>query len=292
MRVSDSMISDLARTSVASARDRALSTQRVASSGMRVEKPSDDPTAAALGRRKTSEQARIAAMMKSADAGALALNSIDDGLSHVDDLLARAQELAIQAANATTSAADRATLGAEVSSLRDAILAVANTQVDGHYVMGGMRQDAAPYDASGTFVGDRTAPTIEVAPGIRVATSVAAGNVLSPTGGLDVPAALRRLTTALATNDVVGIRTGIDDLTTATQQVSSARGALGVSQSSLQQAVALGGRMSDRANEVRSGAIEADAYDAISALTKAQTALQQAVSIAARLPLPGLAQKT
>ena len=54
MRVSDSMISDLARTSVASARDRALSTQRVASSGIRVEKPSDDPTAAALGRRKAS----------------------------------------------------------------------------------------------------------------------------------------------------------------------------------------------------------------------------------------------
>jgi flagellin-like hook-associated protein FlgL len=130
-----------------------------------------------------------------------------------------------------------------------------------------------------------------VAPGIRVPTSVSAGEVLSPTTGLDIPSALARLTVALRTNDVVGIRAGIDDITTATQQVSGARGTLGVSQSSLQLAVSLGARMNDRADEARSAAVEADAYDAISDLTKSQTALQQAVSIAARLPLPGLAQK-
>jgi len=292
MRVTDSMISDLARTSVGNARDRALETQRVASTGIRVEKPSDDPTAAAFGRRKEAEQSRIDAMVKAAKAGALALNSTDDGLSHIDDLLARAQELAVQAANATTSAADRVTLGNEIASLRGAILAVANSQVDGHFVMGGMKQDTPPFDASGTFVGDRTAPTIDVAPGIRVATSVSAGEVLAPAGGLDVPDALARLATALSTNDVAGIRTGIDDMGTATQQVSGARGALGVSSSTLEMASSVGTAMSDRAKEARSAAVEADAYDSISALTTAQTALQQAVAIAAKLPLPGLAQKS
>ena len=53
----------------------------------------------------------------------------------------------------------------------------------------------------------------------------------------------------------------------------------------------VGTAMSDRAKEARSAAVEADAYDSISALTTAQTALQQAVAIAAKLPLPGLAQK-
>ena len=45
------------------------------------------------------------------------------------------------------------------------------------------------------------------------------------------------------------------------------------------------------AREVRSAAVEADAYDSISELTQAQSALERAVAIASRLPLPGLAQK-
>ncbi len=292
MRVTDSMISELARSSVADARDRALSAQRVASTGIRVEKPSDDPAGAALGRRKTSEMARADAMVKSANAGQLSLSSVDDGLSHVDDLLARASELAVQAANATTSAGDRASLGSEISSLRDQILAVANTQVDGKYVMGGMRQDTPPFDATGAFVGDRTSPTIEVAPGVRMPTSISAGEVLAPVGGLDVPAALARLSSALGSNDIVAIRAGIDDITTATQQVSTGRGSLGVAQNALMMAASLGAAVKDQANQVRAGAVEADAYDSISALTTAQSALQQAVAIAAKLPLPGLAEKT
>lgn len=292
MRVADSMIESLARSSVAEARDRALSAQRVASSGLRVERPSDDPVAAAVGRRKAAEHARALGMAKGAQAASLALDSIDDSLSHGSDLLARARELAVQAANDTTTASDRASLAKEVSSLRDALMAVANTQVEGRWVMGGLAQDRAPFDAMGVFVGDRTAPTLEVAPGVRVPTSVAAGEVFAPAGGVDVPAALDRLATALAGNDVVGIRAGIDEVAKAGDQVATARGSLGVAQSTLRMAVELGGRVADRAAEARSGAVEADAYDTLSALTSAQTALQQAVSIAARLPLPGLAQKT
>ena len=291
MRVTDSMITELARSSVADARDRALSAQRVASTGIRVEKPSDDPTAAAIGRRKAAEQARVAGMVQAATRGKSTLDSVDDGLSHVDELLARVQELAIQAANDTASAQDRASLAPEVKALREQILAVANTRIDGKCVMGGMQQDVAPFDASGAFVGDRTVPTIEVAPGVRAPTSVSAGDVFTPAGGLDVLGALDRLATALGGNDIAGIRTGIDDVTTATAQVSAARGALGVSQGTMTMAVSLGEAMKVRISEVHANAVEADAYDAISALTTTQTALQQAVSIASRLPLPGLAQK-
>ncbi len=291
MRVTDSMITELARSSVADARDRALSAQRVASTGVRVEKPSDDPTAAAIGRRKTAEQARVAGMVQAATRGKSTLDSVDDGLSHVDELLARVQELAVQAANDTASAQDRASLAPEVRALREQILAVANTRIDGKYVMGGMRQDEAPFDPSGAFVGDRTVPALEVAPGVRAPISVAAGDVFAPASGLDVLGALDRLATALGGNDLVGIRTGIDDMTTATAQVSAARGTLGVSQSTMTMAVSLGEIMKTRIAEVHANAVEADAYDAISALTTTQTALQQAVSIASRLPLPGLAQK-
>jgi hypothetical protein len=37
--------------------------------------------------------------------------------------------------------------------------------------------------------------------------------------------------------------------------------------------------------------VEADAFDALSELARAQSVLEQAVAIAAKLPIPGLAQR-
>jgi hypothetical protein len=37
--------------------------------------------------------------------------------------------------------------------------------------------------------------------------------------------------------------------------------------------------------------VEADAFDALTELTRSQTVLDQALTIAAKLPLPGLAQR-
>lgn len=292
MRVTDSMITELARTSVASARERALNAQRVASSGMRVEKPSDDPAAAAHARRASSQEARVKAMLDTADASKLGLDAIDSGLSQVGDLLARARELTVQASNDTLSASDRASLATEVSSLRDAVLGVANTQVDGKYVLGGMKQDTPPFDASGAFVGDRTVPTVEVADGVRVPTSVTAGDALAPAGGVDIPAMLSTLATALSRNDVATVRSTLDALDTASTQVSTARSSVGTSQDAMQLASSLGTRMRDHLVQVRSNDVEADTVDALTALTTSQTALQQAVAIASKLPLPGLAQRS
>lgn len=291
MRVTDSMLSELTRTGLAAARERASEAQRVASSGLRVEKPSDDPTAAAVGRRKQNEIERIDALLKTADVGAFALTVVDDTFAHMSELSARAKELAVQAANDTLSAADRAGIATEISSLREAMLAAANTRVDGKYVLGGLREDAPPFDATGAFTGDRSVREVEVAPGVRVATSVPAGEVLAPASGVDVLAALGRLETSLRANDVVGIRTGIDEIGSAEEQILSARSQVGASTQRLDQARALAIRLRDGADESRAGAVEADAFDALSELARAQSVLEQAVAIAAKLPIAGLAQR-
>jgi hypothetical protein len=49
--------------------------------------------------------------------------------------------------------------------------------------------------------------------------------------------------------------------------------------------------MRDATNESRANAVEADAFDALSELSRSQSVLEQAVAIAAKLPLPGLAQR-
>jgi flagellar hook-associated protein 3 FlgL len=291
MRVTDNMLFDHPRAGLAAARERASAAQRVAATGLRVEKPSDDPTSAGVGRRKQNEVGRIEAMLHTANVGAFALAVVDDTFAHMSDLASRAKELAVQAANDTLSAADRAGIALEIASLRDGMLAAANTRVDGKYVLGGLREDAPPFDAAGNFTGDRSVREVEVAPGLRVATSVPAGEVLAPAGGLDVLAALDRLAVALSANDLVGIRAGVDEVGTAEEQILSGRAEVGASTQRLEQAQSLATRMRDAADEARANAVEADAFDALSELTRSQSVLEQAVAIAAKLPLPGLAQR-
>jgi flagellar hook-associated protein 3 FlgL len=291
MRVTDSMLSQLTRSGLAAARERAASAREVASTGMRVDKPSDDPTSAALGRRKQNELDRIEAMLRTANVGAFALVVVDDTFAQMSELAARAKELAVQAANATLSASDRAGLASEVASLRESMLALANTRVDGKYVLGGLREDAPPFDAAGAFTGDRNAREVEVAPGVRVATSVPVGEVLAPGGGLDVLASLDRLGAAMRANDVPGIQTGIAEIAVAEEQILSGRVQVGTSTQRLEQAQSLATRLRDSTREVRANAVEADAFDSLTELTRSQTVLDQALTIAAKLPLPGLAQR-
>ncbi len=292
MRVTDQMLTELRRSGLASARDRLSRAESVASSGLRVTVPSDDPSASALARRSRNEETRIGALLESAQVGASSLAAAESSLSEMGGALARARELAIQAANGTHSATDRASIGAEIASLRESILSMANVRVDGEYVLGGLRSGAPPFDALGNFVGDRNVREIEVAPGIRVATSVSAGDALAPAGGLDVLASLSRLEVALSTNDLPSIQVGIEEMVAADEQILSARADAGLHTQRLEQATALGTRLRDAAREVRAQSVEADAFEAFSELTLAQSALERAVAIASRLPLPGLAART
>ena len=126
---------------------------------------------------------------------------------------------------------------------------------------------------------------------MRVSTSVPAGEVLAPVGGLDVLASLDRLGAAMRANDVPGIRTGIDEMVVVEEQILSGRVQVGTSTQRLEQAQSLATRLRDSTREVRANAVEADAFDALTELTRSQTVLDQALTIAAKLPLPGLAQR-
>jgi len=292
MRVTDSMIAENARLGVASARERNLEAQRAASTGVRVDQPSDDPVAAGLARRRKGDELRATQMQRAADFGATRLQSTDATYEAIGGVLDRIRELAIQGSNATLSASDRSALAVEVGGLRDQAIALANTQLDGRFLLAGMVDDVAPFNGiTGAFVGDRNVQQLEVAPGVRSDVSVPGGDVLSPVAGVDVFATLETLRLALAANNPVATQATIADLVTSIEQVSQGRAQSGVAMEGVEMARSVSKRIQDAARVDYATLMEVDTFDALSELNRADTLLQQAVSIAARLPLPGLAQQ-
>ncbi|GAB5542213.1 MAG: flagellar hook-associated protein FlgL [Sandaracinaceae bacterium] len=290
MRVSDSMMHELATRGVTGNREALFDKQRIASSGLRVEKPSDDPVAAGLARGTKSRERRSQAIEKISGEAIDRLQAVDDTLGGIGDILSRARELAVQGANDHVSLNDRAAMATEVSALRAELLNLSNTKIEGEYVFSGLSVDRTPFDPTGAYLGETQLKEIEVGPGLRLPTQVSAAAIFGVTGGTNPFTALDDLEAALNANDGDAIHASIGGLATSVDQVANGRANAGAHQQALQQAQAAAARVRDEAIRRRATLTEADPVEAFTDLVKAESALQQALAIAARMPPPSLVE--
>jgi len=167
MRVSNDTLRSSFLAALESAQRRLIATQEKVSSGKRVNKPSDDPVAAARIAHLDASLSRLDQYKFNSDFARNQLGLEESSLNSVLDNLQRVRELALQANNATTSDSDRRDIAAEVSQAKDALLALANTtDVDGRHLFGGYVEQATPFTRStgGAVVynGDQGQRTLQI----------------------------------------------------------------------------------------------------------------------------------
>jgi flagellar hook-associated protein 3 FlgL len=167
MRVSNDTLRSAFLAALESAQRRVIDTQEKVSSGKRVNKPSDDPVAAARIAHLDASLSRLDQYKSNSDFARNQLGLEESSLDDVISNLQRVRELALQGNNSTASDSDRRDIAAEVRQARDALLALANTtDVDGRHLFGGYIESAAPFTptASGVVVynGDQGQRTIQI----------------------------------------------------------------------------------------------------------------------------------
>src|SRR5215470_15069140 len=118
MRVTESRMVEIASTALSRARDATGRATETMSSGMRVEKPSDDPVAWAEGARARASLEENNARGGSLERAQGRLEESDSALQTVGDLLLRAREIAVQQANAPFDRDNRAQAAAEMRGIR------------------------------------------------------------------------------------------------------------------------------------------------------------------------------
>ncbi|MCG8556064.1 MAG: flagellar hook-associated protein FlgL [Proteobacteria bacterium] len=288
MRVSDSVINRLVEQRLSRSRERTAEAFERVSTGLRVNQPSDDPLASALGRRTTREASRAKLLSRSVTTGLSRLQVADSALNEASGILARARELAVMGATETANADNRAMIAREVATLRDALISLGNTKSSSGYVFAGYNDDAPPFDAAGTYSGDGNVRELEVSTGLRIAEGVSGARVFGIGSGTDIMQVMQDLRAALEGDDVGGVQATLDRLEAGHDQVQQARGELGNSVNLFEGARAALERVHDRSVAERAELTEADVMQAFSQLAKAEQALQVAVAVASRLPLPGL----
>ncbi len=141
-------------------------------SGKRVNKASDDPTAAAAAERATTRIARIASDQRALDSQRDTMSTAESTLGDVTSAMQSFRELVVSAGSGTLSDSDRASIAQQLTSLRDEIFSYANkTDSNGVPLFGGLGSTTTPFSNTSTVVfqglgGQRNGSTTTVAPTI------------------------------------------------------------------------------------------------------------------------------
>lgn len=289
MRVSDASVFDSIRRQVMRARKELATAQDQAGTGMRVQKPSDDPVAAAAARRETSRKALAEAGMKNTEHAQMQLEGADSALADIFEGLSRAHELAVEAASSTLSDENRRAAAIEVGKIREQMVALGNTNVAGRYIFGGFKDQVPAFEASGTFVGDRTTKEVQAMPGLKVAASIAGSDVFGSGEPDDMFATLDQLVNALEGNDPEAVRSSLTGLTSNQERVLRARSSVGALLDGVEMAKSVADRHAYRAELEIGRLVEVDEIGAATDLLRAKSALETALTVAQQISVGSLA---
>ncbi|GAB3241734.1 flagellin N-terminal helical domain-containing protein [Kineosporia babensis] len=193
--------------------------QEQAASGKRVNKPSDDPTAAAISMQLRNQQAANVQYARSADYANGQLGTVDSTLQSIFSRLNQVRSNVVATAG-TSSQQSRSALSAQVEQIKGELQGLYNTQYQGRSIFGGTSAVGA-VDADGNYTGDGNAVLVRLnaSSTVRVdvdGTSIGAGEFSALLD--DISAGILDGTAADRLGDLDGL---MDQVITATGRVGA-----------------------------------------------------------------------
>ncbi len=283
MRITERRMLLQAARQVAKSRERVAAAAGPVSSGIEVDRPSDDPARWAAGRRARVRLQVGDLREKAISSSNARLSEPDRVFATVGDVLSRARELSVLAANGAQNAESRrATAGEVTALLGEALLAANSRGLDGEFLLAGTRGDNPPFDANGVYQGNANSRTIEAAEGNRLEVTVT-GTLLTAANGVDVFDEMVKFRDALLVDDLAGIQNGIGGLEEGIHQVNLGLAQIGGLQSSLDAAEIARIDFKMVLAEVHQRAVEIDPIEAVSELALSTQALEAAQALTERI---------
>ncbi|MBN1609563.1 MAG: flagellar hook-associated protein FlgL [Polyangiaceae bacterium] len=228
MRIADVTLAHWVNRQLAQTSKRYQDASVQATTGRRVNAPSDDPVAAAEELRQKSQLEQTGDYRKNVAAVQGDMELAESTLAQAGDVLARVREITVKASNGSVNADERAVMSDEVEELRQTLLWLANVKGSRGTLFGGTLTDGPAFDGSGNFVGNDTEQRVAVGPGTTVATNPSGALAFTAAGGRDLFADLATLRDALAGNDVDAVRASLDAIEAGQTQLSRERAHTGV----------------------------------------------------------------
>jgi flagellar hook-associated protein 3 FlgL len=267
---------------IQSAAERMQEAQRQVSSGKRLNKVSDDPTAAATAVAERNALGAIEQYQSASNSVGSRLTVIDTVLSDVLEKLTRAQTVALAGQGSHKTAVQRDSAAQELRGLRAAVLDDLNTTFHGAYVFSGASATTKPFQTGGggvidPYAGSTTEQEVDVGDGRSVKVAFNGNDIAQGGAAQHVFDVFDDLITAVSAGNDAAISTGIQDLQAAFSRASLAQGALGADMQEIDAQKLRLQQLKLSTDERLSKLEHANMAEAISEFSQAETAYRAAL---------------
>src|SRR5699024_10554391 len=177
MRVTQNMISNNMLNHLSNSYSKMNKYMDQLTTGKKVNKPSDDPVTVMKGMNYRSEVSRIEQYQRNTGEVHKWMDNTDAALDQATQALQKLRELAVQASNDTYSEEERQSIAKEAEQIKQDLIDIANTKVNGKYIFNGTNTGEAPIKEGESVNFNTNFVKIEVAAGTVLEANVNPENV-------------------------------------------------------------------------------------------------------------------
>lgn len=213
-------------------------TQLQLSSGRKINKPSDDPVGITYSLRYRAELSSNEQYTKNVDSALSWLDYNDTVLGQAGDVVQKIRELTVKASTGTNPQSALDSINSEVMQLKEQLVDIANSTLNGKYIFNGEQYNTKPYDfakgADGTYDVSKPITTdtgqiqFIVGEDVRMPISTTGNDVFGNTGDADnLFTIINNLSAGLKAGDFKAVSGQLDVIDTRMETILSARSEIG-----------------------------------------------------------------
>jgi flagellar hook-associated protein 3 FlgL len=264
------------------------------SSGIDVQKPSDDPAAIAEILQTQTTLSQNQRIQNNLTGVTTEVNTADTALQTAVQQMESAISLATAGATSTATADSRATLAQQVANIQQSLVGIAQTTVNGRYIFSGDQDNSPPYELDGSqpegvqqLVTSSSTRVIQSVDGTSFAVALTAQQIFDARNADGTPAtgnvfaAIQNLETALTNNDTAGITAAASSLQSASTYLNDQLAFYGDVENRVTEATSLAQKFQTQEQTQLGNLQDTDIPTAATELTQLQTQQQASMSVEA-----------
>lgn len=228
MRVTQSMLSNNMLRNLSNSYANMGTYMDQLTTGKKINRPSDDPVVAVKGMDYRTQLLQVEQFQRNTGEVHNWMDNTDAALDQATKALQRIRELAVQASNDTYDDEERMNIKAEVEQLKQHLIDIANTNVNGKYIFNGTNTDIKPIEDPTNITGMDSSPVnIEISSGIVIKANVNANEIFGSEAFSRIDELINALGGEGGTIDQAAIESSIASIDENIDNVLNARADLG-----------------------------------------------------------------
>lgn len=256
-------------------------------SGKNLNRPSDDPIALVEAMQFKTAARRMDQYGRNLNTASSWFTASESALSQTLDLVGRARELAVQMSSSSQDAENRDAAAAEIGNLLDHAISLGNTDLSGRYIFSGFETGTAPFTKivvggveTAQYNGDTNDFQVQIGKDQNLTVGRNGQTVFMDSGLFSTLGDLKK---ALEDDDLAGIGTQLENLTSVENYLNRQIADIGVRQNQAQVRENILSQLQIELKDQLSRVEDADIVEVMIQLNAKQLTYQAALAAAARV---------